>query len=170
MIFDNRLFSVQLGGGKSVAMNAGKTRLYVNNGGRIIFKGQAAISEGTVLRCDENTSIEIGAGFYCNCNCYLRSSKLISFGERCILGWNVTINTSDGHQVTYNGRKMDGNGTITIGNKVWLAPDCSLTKNVVIPDNCIVTQKAVVTKAFSKPYCMIGGIPAEVIRENINWE
>lgn len=162
--------SVTLGGGKSPSMNAMRGCLYVGDGGKIILKGKTSISQGTVLRCDTNGTIEIGENFYCNCNCYFRSGSLIRFGEDCALGWNITMNTSDGHHVWHNGKEVTMEAPILIGNHVWLASECSLLKNTAIPDHCVVTQKAVVTKHFEEQHCLIGGIPARVISHDIDWK
>ena len=161
---------VIIGKSKSPGMPTFKSGILISTGGRIIFEGRAVISQGTVLRCDRNAKIIIGDNFYCNCNCFLRSTLIIKVGSNCTFAWGITINTSDGHQVWHNGNKMSMQGPIFIGNHVWLLPECSLTKGVIIPDNCIVAQKAVVTKKFEKPNCIIGGIPAKVITENINWD
>ena len=161
---------VCLGGGKTGGMNAGRTTIYLDPKSKIIFLGKAIISEGTTLRCDQDSIIEIGDNFYCNCNCFISSTSKIQIGDDCIFGWRITINTGDGHKVLHEGINRGSSKAVIIGKHVWLAPDCSLTKDVIIPDNCIVTQKAVVTKAFTKPDCLIGGIPAKIIRENVDWE
>lgn len=162
--------SIILGRGKSPSMNAFKGCIHVSEHGKIILKGHTSISEGTVLRCDGDGIIELGESFYCNCNCYFRSGSLISFGNACSLGWNVVINTSDGHQVWHNGIKVSMEAPIVVGNHVWLTSDCSLLKNTKIPNNCIVAQKAVVTKSFNNENCLIGGIPAREILGNIEWQ
>ena len=161
---------VLLGGGKTAGMNAGRTTILLDSKSKLFFQGKAVISEGTTLRCNQDSIMEIGDNFYCNCNCFISSTNKVQIGNDCIFGWRITINTGDGHKVLHQGINSEGRQDIIIGKHVWLAPDCSLTKGVVIPDNCIVAQKAVVTKAFSKPNCMIGGIPAKIIREDINWE
>lgn len=170
IIYNEKKFSIRLGGGKSPAMNASKGCLRLDKTSKIIFKGKATISEGTVIRCDKGGTIQFGDQYYCNCNCYFRSGSMISFGDNCSLGWNVTINTSDGHHIWHKNVKVDMDGPVRIGNHVWLTPDVSILKNASIPDNCIVAQKSVVTKEFQDEYCLIGGIPAKVISYNIDWK
>lgn len=165
-----RMFSVRLGGGKSPAMNALQGCIRLDKLSKIIFEGRATISEGTVIRCDKGGTIKFGDKYYCNCNCYFRSGSMISFGDNCSLGWNVTINTSDGHHIWHKGVKVDMEGPVIIGNHVWLTPDVSILKNALIPDNCIVAQKSVVTKEFKDEHCLIGGIPAKVISYNVDWK
>ncbi len=160
---------IQIGRGKSPGLQAFRSRILIGNGSKIVFRGKAIISQGTVLRCDKNSSIEFGNNFYCNSNCYIRSTSKISFGDNCALGWNITLNTSDGHPIWHHGEKVIGEGPIIVGDNVWITSDASLLKGSVISNHCIVAQKAVVTQAFSEEHCLIGGIPAKVVAHNIDW-
>lgn len=170
IVKNNNYRSVSIGLGKSPGIQSFKSSIYVETGGSIIFLGTATISQGSVLRCDKNATIEIGDSFYCNCNCYLRSTTQIVFGKDCSLGWKVTLNTSDGHEVWYNGDRIENESPIIIGDNVWLTPECSILKKTVIANCCIVTQKSVVNKKFLEEHCLIGGIPAKIIKKNVNWK
>ena len=128
------------------------------------------ISQGTVLRCDKNATIELGKNFYCNKNCYLRSSEKIVFGDECSLGWNVQLNDNGGHVVKYNGKTSKQKGSITIGNHVWLTSNTIVTKDVNIADGCIVAQGGIVTKSITEPNSLVAGIPAKVIKNNVEWK
>ena len=169
-IGDIRPFMVTLGGGKSPAMNSGRACIYLSKNAKLIFRGHANISEGTVLRCDKNGIIEFGKDFYCNCNCYFRTSSKISFGDDCAVGWNCTINTSDGHHVWHDGKEVEMEGPVKVGNRVWITSEVTINKHVHITDNCVVAQRAVVTKPFYETHCLIGGIPAKVISRGIKWK
>ncbi len=59
---------------------------------------------------------------------------------------------------------------ITIGNHVWLARDVKIFKDVSIADNTVVANGSVVTKSFDKENVLLGGCPAKILKENINWE
>ena len=39
-----------------------------------------------------------------------------------------------------------------------------------IADGCIVAQGAVVTKSITEPKVLVGGIPAKIIRQDVEWE
>lgn len=163
-------FGIMLGGGKSPSMNAFRGCLSVNKGGVIVFHGKTEISQGVVLRCDKDGVMEFGEHFYCNCNGYFRSGSLIRFGDNCSLGWNITVNTSDGHHIWHNGDKVEMEAPVVVGNNVWLTPEVTLLKGVVIPSHCIVAQRAVVTHQFKDEHCLIGGIPAKIVTRNISWK
>ncbi len=161
--------SIIIGEGKSPGMQSFNAGILIGEGGKIVFKGNTVISQGTVLRCDRNAVLEFGDSFYCNCNCYFRSTTSIVFGDECSLGWNVTLNTCDGHPIWHNGVLTDIEGPIEVGSNVWLTPHCSINKNVTIANHCVVAQGAIITKPFNEEHCLIGGIPAKVISTNINW-
>ncbi|HEY9752233.1 MAG TPA: hypothetical protein V6C46_04750, partial [Coleofasciculaceae cyanobacterium] len=52
---------------------------------------------------------------------------------------------------------------------VWIASHVSILKGVSIPDNSIVATRSVVTKSFNMQNTLIGGVPAKVLKNNINW-
>lgn len=154
----------------SVGLQEFKGGLYLDDGAKLYLKTMCVISQGTVLRCDKNATIELGKNFYCNKNCYLRSSEKIVFGDECSLGWNVQLNDNGGHVVKYNGKTSKQKGSITIGNHVWLTSNTIVTKDVNIADGCIVAQGGIVTKSITEPNSLVAGIPAKVIKNNVEWK
>ena len=165
-----KLGLVKIGVEGSPGLFAPKAVLLAASGGKFIFDGAAIVAKGTVLRCDENAIIQMGDNFYCNCNCFFRSTNIISFGKNCSVGWNVTLNTSDGHSIWHEKDLQKKEGPITIGNHVWITPNVSFTKNSGVGDDCVVAQGAVVTKRFNDVHCLIGGVPARVVASNIEWK
>lgn len=146
-----------------------QTLLDVRNGGKIIFRGSAIITRGTSLVCSKGV-IDIGDGFFCNGNCWLFSDKAIIFGSDCMLGWDISINTTDGHYMVYNGvRQQSMSAPISIGKHVWLCSAVTIGKGVIVGDNSVVAQRALVTKSFPFGHQLVGGMPAKVIRENVGW-
>lgn len=134
------------------------------------MNGMTVIAEGTVIRCDEDAIMEFGRGFVCNKNCHLRTASKLSFGEGCYVGWNVQMNTNDGHSVWYNGEQTVMEGPITVGNHVWITSNVIVGKNVNIADGCVIAQGAVVTKSIEESNCLVAGVPAVVKKRNIHWE
>lgn len=128
------------------------------------------VGQGSVLRCDKDSVIELGKNFYCNKNCFIRSSAEIKFGDECSLGWNVQINTNDGHTIMHNGVKTNTVGSVKCGNHVWLTSNTIITKGVSIADGCVVAQGAVLTKSIHEPNALVGNVPACIIGHNIDWE
>ncbi len=53
---------------------------------------------------------------------------------------------------------------ITIGNDVWIGGNVTILPGVTIGDNVVVAAGAVVTKDLPSN-CVVGGIPAKVIKD-----
>lgn len=144
--------------------------LWMKDGAKLILHGFTVLAQGTSIRCDQGATIELGKQFYSNKNCFIRSSGIVKFGNNCSLGWNVQLNTDDGHIIWHDGLKRERKGDINIGNHVWLTSNSVICKGVSIADGCIVAQGAVVTKKIEKKDSLIGGIPAKIVKHNIKWE
>lgn len=61
------------------------------------------------------------------------------------------------------------NGGVKIGNKVWIATNALILPGVSIGDGAIVAAGAVVTKDVPAK-CMVAGVPARVVKENVEWK
>ena len=64
-------------------------------------------------------------------------------------------------------------GTISkyakIGNKVWIATGAMILPGITIGDGAIVAAGAVVTQDVAAR-CMVAGVPAKVVKENVEWK
>ena len=61
-------------------------------------------------------------------------------------------------------------GEIKIGDHVWVASFSHILKNSAIPDGSVVAYHSLVTKKFEGEKLLLGGCPAKVIEEEIEWE
>ena len=162
--------SIILGDGGSPALQEFHGGLFLDRGAKLICHGFTVISQGTVFRLDKDAKIELGDKFYCNKNCFFRSSDIIKFGDHCAVGWNVQINTNDGHEVYYDDKICVNHGNIFIGENVWLTSNTIVCKNTSIADGCILAQGAVLTKKITDKNSLIGGVPAKVIKKGVRWQ
>lgn len=162
--------SVILGDGGSPALQEFRGGLFLDRGARLIFHGFTVISQGTVFRLDEDAIIELGDNFYCNKNCFFRSSDIIKFGNHCAVGWNVQINTDDGHDVYHDDNMGVKRGKVYIGDNVWLTSNTIVCKNTSMANGCILAQGSVLTKRVIEENTLIGGIPAKVIKRRVRWQ
>lgn len=158
-----------LGGTQGVVSKRGE--LYIENSGQLIFKGKASIGSGCSIRVDKNANLTIGEDMITlNKNSFIRCSHKITIGKQALIGWNVTINDTDGHYIIDNEQRKANYGAIEIGDHVWIGAHSIVSKNTKILNNSVVAQGSVVTKQFPQENVLIAGVPAKIIKENVNWQ
>ena len=95
----------------------------------------------------------------------------IEFGDDCQLSANITLRTGDSHSIVdLQGKRINRSKSIRIGDHVWIGNTVLIFKGTQIGNNSIVAGGAVVGGKIFPPYCIIGGNPAKIIKENINWD
>lgn len=104
----------------------------------------------------------------CSLNCYsqIRCKHHISIGSGTIISRNVQIWDDDMHEIVGNSKNSD---EVIIGSNVWIGTGATILKGVHIGDGVVIAAGAVVTKDIPS-HCMAGGIPARVIKQNIEWK
>ena len=94
----------------------------------------------------------------------------IVIGKDCMFAYDIFVRTSDFHSITdEKGERVNQSQDIIIGNHVWIGQGAYLLKGTIIPDNCIVGARALVSKPFRDTQSIIAGIPAKVVKENVHW-
>lgn len=75
-----------------------------------------------------------------------------------------TIMDSDAHYLEGDNHT----NPIHIGNHVWIGSRVTILNNVTIGDGAVIAANSVVTGDV-KAHTLVGGCPAKVIRENVEW-
>lgn len=123
---------------------------------------------------DDNNNIEIGSCVSCEDELLLAAceSKKITIGNDCMFSNKIQLRTSDSHSILdENAKRINLGGDIEIGNHVWIGNEVMVLKGTTIPDNCIVGARSIVTASLcATPNSIIAGIPARVVKTNINWK
>lgn len=144
-----------------------KEFLLISGEGKIVFDGKCSLSKGICIRT--SGIVKFGKNFYCNRNVTLICSKRITFGQDCLLGWDINVRDCDGHNIYQNGNIVNSSKEVIFGNNVWVGQGASTLKGVKIGDNSIIAQGSIVTKPFEDTNVIIGGYPAKIIKEGITW-
>lgn len=76
------------------------------------------------------------------------------FGNYCRIESNVVVG--------------DGNNKI-IGNQVYLAPNVSIAKNIIIADGCTVSAGSFLNRKCLEPNTLLGGVVAKPLKETHPW-
>lgn len=127
------------------------TLTLIGNGGRIHFGKDSTVNGRGEFAALEGASVEIG--------------------ERCMISTDVQLRTGDSH-IIYNesGQRINFSKSISIGNHVWLGVKSMCLKGTMIADDSIVGAMSLVSGKFEKTNCIIAGVPAKVLKEDVNWE
>ncbi len=142
------------------------TRLGMSNNSRLIVKDNFKIFDNAQIFINQNATLILGSG-YINSSVNLACYQQIEIGEDVAIAENVTIRDSDNHLIISN-PNFQKTAPIKIGNHVWIGMNATILKGVTIGDGAIIAAGAVVTKDVPER-CLVGGVPAGIIKKNVEW-
>ncbi len=128
---------------------------------------------GTIWVDGNNNTLNIGQ----NCSVELANIALteekssITIGDNCLFSYGIDIRNGDSHSIIdlKTGQRINPAQDILIGNKVWIGARVTVLKGSQIQDNSVVALGAIVTKKFSQGNVVIGGVPAKILRQGVDW-
>jgi len=130
--------------------------------------GKVVFYSGCNLSVDGTFSFQSG---YVNYNSTIICRNEISIGKNVIIAPEVIIRDSDQHNLIDNNLHMGvrpASAPIHIGNHVWIGTRAIILKGVNIGNNVVIASGAVVTRDVPDN-CCAAGVPARIIKKNINW-
>lgn len=86
----------------------------------------------------------------------------IFVGKGCYIAPNVGIITTN-HDISNLNRHVPGKD-IVLSAKCWVGMNSVILPGVFLGENTVVAAGSVVTKSFPQGYCIVGGVPAKVIK------
>ena len=115
--------------------------------------------------CDYGKHILVGKRFFANFCLTILDEALVTFGDDCFVGPNVSIYTAchSTDPVERNSRK-EWAKPVSIGNNVWLGGNVTILPGVTIGDNCTIGAGSVVTRDIPSD-SVAAGNPARVIKK-----
>ena len=129
--------------------------------------GDIRFYAGSSLSVDGFFSMKSG---YVNNSTKIFCRNKIEIGEDVIIAPEVIIRDSDQHQIM---SLSGGGGTISapikIGNHVWVGTRAVILKGVTIGNNCVIAAGSVVTHNVPDN-CLVAGVPAKIIKNNVTWK
>ena len=141
------------------------------NNGLVIFQGKAYIGSGTKIGVDNDSTLIFGENFCVTGGSQIICNKHISFGDNCLLSWDILIMDTDFHNIiNESGNIINCPKPINIGNNVWIGCRNTILKGVNICNDVVVAAGSKITKDIKIPNCIVGGVDnLRVLKENITW-
>jgi len=133
---------------------------------RLIVHGAFTFYSNADISVNENAILELGSGFV-NHGARIHCFNRIKIGNQVYIGDDVAIRDNDGHEIIGSGKPMSL--PIIIGDHVWIGAKVTIVKGVTIGEGSVVAAGAVVTKDVPA-HCLVAGVPAKVIKENVSWQ
>ena len=115
--------------------------------------------------CDYGKQIRVGKRFFANFCLTILDEALVTFGDDCFVGPNVSIYTAchSTNPVERNTRQERAK-PVTIGNNVWIGGSVTILAGATIGDNCTIGAGSVVTRDIPANSVAVGN-PARVVKQ-----
>ena len=117
--------------------------------------------------CDYGSNIRVGRRFFANFNFTVLDEALVTIGDDCFIGPNVSIYTAchSTDPIERNSRRECAQ-PVTIGDNVWIGGSVTILPGVTIGSNVTIGAGSVVVKD-SPDGCVAVGNPCRVVKRNI---
>lgn len=121
---------------------------------------------GCFISINPYATLELKNGFI-NRNGNIRCFNKISIGDNCKISEDCVISDSDNHKIINSNRPISL--PIIIEDNVWIGLRSIILKGVSIGKGSVIAAGSVVTKDIPQS-SLVGGVPAKLIKEYIDWE
>lgn len=111
---------------------------------------------------DFGKNIRFGRNVFINSGCHFQDQGGIAIGDGTLIGHNVVLATIN-HNLFPENAQRNHYSPIRIGKHVWIGSNATILPGVTIGDWAVVAAGAVVTRDVP-PLCVVGGVPAVVLK------
>lgn len=138
--------------------------LTLGDGARIVVNGSFDFYYGADVQLFDGAVLTLGNSFI-NSGCKVRCHESITIGDGCAISHDFTVMDSNAHKL--GGSR--GTAPVVIGDHVWIGTRVTVLPGVTIGKGAVVAAGALVAKDVPVG-ALVGGVPAKVIREHVEWE
>ncbi len=132
----------------------------LDQGGTILL-GDVKLFDPVRIRVGPGGHVEVGDYSVINLRTEIHCKKRVVIGRFCLVSWDIMIMDTDYHGVGANPPVSE---PVTLEDGVWVGNGAIITKGVTIGRGAVVAAGSVVVKDV-RPFTIVGGNPATVIRE-----
>ena len=95
----------------------------------------------------------------------------IQVGELCMFSYGIVLRNHDSHRIidTSTDQVINQPKDIVLGNHVWIGQNATILKGANVGDNSVIGFGSVVTSSC-EPGSVLAGVPAKVVKQNVNWD
>lgn len=147
----------------SISPSATKERLGILEGllGHI---GDDEIIINQPFYCDYGKQISVGRRFFANFNLTILDEAMVTIGDDCFIGPNVSIYTAcHSTDPVERNTRMEWAEPVTIGDNVWIGGSVTILPGVTVGNNVTIGAGSVVTKDIPDNVVAVGN-PCKVIK------
>jgi acetyltransferase-like isoleucine patch superfamily enzyme len=152
-------------GQKSVS--ATPSSLTMRKGACFTVKGEARMARGTRILIGDGARLEIGDGFFANFDATIICWDRITIGIDAGLSWNSHILDGNAHEIIIGGVPRPRTRPITIGDRGWVGAG-AVVVGASIGGGSVVAAGSVVSHDVPAKV-LVGGNPARVVKEDVEW-
>lgn len=166
--------------GNSIIIAPGITRLYncditiKGSNCKVTIGSDSNLHNTSLYIEDDGGSIHIGKHVTISgkTNIAVIEGKSVTVGDDCLFSAEISFRVGDSHSIldTSTGKRINPSKDITIGNHVWIGHSVKVLKGATVGDNSVIATGAIVTDKDFPPSSIIGGSPAKVLKEGVNWD
>jgi acetyltransferase-like isoleucine patch superfamily enzyme len=171
----NGIENIELKGSLEIGVSPFGTLLntdptFINVRGKLkINSSHYSIGRGCRIDIGEHAIVEIGEKGHITGFTNMIISHKLTIGDDCAISWNCQFLDDDHQEIFYPDKQQKKNGII-IGNHVWIGCGAQIYKGTVIPNGCVIASNSVVKAEFTSQNSLIGGVPARIIKSNVEWD
>jgi acetyltransferase-like isoleucine patch superfamily enzyme len=159
---------VLLGHGAVGAFDYRRSRSVWQVDGHVVFEGPARLGNG--FKLSVAGELTIGAGFVLSAESQIVCQERITFGEGCLVSWDVLVIDTDFHEISHEGSEWGAvQEPISLGRRVWLGTRATVLRGSTLGDDVVVAAGAVVARPEPADNVVLAGNPARVVRSGVRW-
>lgn len=142
--------------GRSSLLRMDENSCLVCNGFTFMYGADVILFKGAKL--------VLGSDSFINSDCKIRCHKEIYIGNNCAISHDFTVMDSDAHKL--NG--IVNTNPVRIYDNVWIGTRVTILSGVTVGEGAVIAAGSVVTHDVP-PHALVGGVPAKVLKENVEW-
>lgn len=140
---------------------------------RIIIEDNCVVGGGELWMEDDHCSLIIHSNTTIE-HAHLAVTEpfsLLEIFQDCMLAKHVEIRTGDSHSIIdiQTGNRINKAANVVLKEHVWVGAHAKVLKGVTIEAHSVIATASVVTNDIPS-HSIAAGIPAKVIRSNIDWK